>query len=398
VTTVRRLLLYAYACDPNRGSEPGAGWAFLKGALNASQHVTLVTRTKNAKPVLGALTAAERDRVRIISHDLSGFARWLKKRTPFGTQIYYLIWQLRTISLVRSLHAEQSFDLAHHVTFAVDWQPTALAYQKDLKFIWGPVGGGQIAPRPLRRFLGIRGRLIHFTRRIAVRMGYRLFGRRAARRCVYALAMNSDVAAVIARNAPTEVFPNIVVPPVKRRRQNSCEISILGVGRLEPWKAWSIAIEALKLLPTEFRLMLVGGGPDRQRLLRLARRLELTDRVTVVDPIPRAEVIRLMSEAHCLIHPTLHDSSSWVAAEAVAVGLPVVALNLAGPRDVLQNTGNELVDWRRPDVVGNVAHAVLTVRVNTQALNLYPQERITHFLPSLYERVLTESGPELGSR
>ena len=105
-----------------------------------------------------------------------------------------------------------------------------------------------------------------------------------------------------------------------------------------------------------------------------------------------------MSEAHCLIHPTLHDSAPWVVAEAAAIGLPVVALDLAGPRDVLQNTGNELVEWRRPDVVGNVAHAILTVRINALAQNHFSQERITHFLEGLYERVLTESGSELGRR
>ncbi|MCY4671297.1 MAG: hypothetical protein OXC29_25325 [Rhodococcus sp.] len=43
-----RLLMTAYACDPNQGSESGAGWALLSAASELCESITVVTRSGEA--------------------------------------------------------------------------------------------------------------------------------------------------------------------------------------------------------------------------------------------------------------------------------------------------------------------------------------------------------------
>ena len=391
VRPIRRLLLSAYACDPNSGSEPGAGWAFLKASLRSCDNVTVLTRTKNRGPIIRGLSAHERNRVHILVHDLPAPLRWLKHRLRGGTQLYYLCWQLSAVSKLRRIHREDPFDLAHHVTFAADWQPCALAYQENLPFIWGPVGGSQYAPGPLRRYLGWRGRLTHGVRRLVTKCGHLFFGKPTGRACSQALAMNTDVAAVFSSICPTEVFPNPVVQSHLRHRIDPLNTQILGVGSLLPLKGWALALAALRHLPEKFHLLLAGDGPDKRRLQRHAQYLGVSDRITFLGSIPRTEVFQLMVKSRCLLHPTFHDSSSWVAAEAVAFGLPVVALDLPGPREVLKNSENLLVDWRAPNLDYFLANAVLTAPLTTQPINLFGPQRIAEFLPELYQRLVESS-------
>src|SRR5690606_15992433 len=60
-------------------------------------------------------------------------------------QLHYYLWQLGAVRTVRRLHAEVGFDLAHHVTLAKYWAPSALSWL-PVPLVWGPVGGGESAP------------------------------------------------------------------------------------------------------------------------------------------------------------------------------------------------------------------------------------------------------------
>jgi glycosyltransferase involved in cell wall biosynthesis len=92
-----------------------------------------------------------------------------------------------------------------------------------------------------------------------------------------------------------------------------------------------LALLALRELP-EWNLLMVGSGPDRERLRRLARRWHLDGRARFIDRLPRAQLLRLMrDDADVLIFPSLREDAGWVVAEALACGLPVVCLDRGGP-------------------------------------------------------------------
>ena len=101
---------------------------------------------------------------------------------------------------------------------------------------------------------------------------------------------------------------------------------VKGVDRLID--AWSILISKLQHLTAEAdapRLVVIGAGPLRGRMERMARKAGISDSVRFLGAIPHAEVARRMNAAHCLCLPSRSEGMPNVVLEAMASGLPVVA-------------------------------------------------------------------------
>ena len=66
-------------------------------------------------------------------------------------KFYYIIWQVLVVFKVMSLQARHSFELIHHVTYNNIDVPGFLWLVPRTRFVWGPVGGGQVAPDRLQK-------------------------------------------------------------------------------------------------------------------------------------------------------------------------------------------------------------------------------------------------------
>jgi glycosyltransferase involved in cell wall biosynthesis len=118
-------------------------------------------------------------------------------------------------------------------------------------------------------------------------------------------------------------------------------VRFLSLGRLLALKGFHLGITAFaKSGLKDAEYWIVGDGPERRRLQALARRLGVAERVHFLGHLPREEVLRLLAQAHALVHPSLHDSGGWVCLEAMAAGRPVICLDLGGPAmQVTEETG-----------------------------------------------------------
>ena len=108
-------------------------------------------------------------------------------------------------------------------------------------------------------------------------------------------------------------------------------------------RAFVLVFEALAALSAEHRrrihLSFVGDGPDEARLKRIVAKRALSDIVTFCGQMSRAATLDAMSRAHLLVFPSLRDNGSSSIAEAMALGLPVLAFDLAGPGDMARGVG-----------------------------------------------------------
>ena len=129
---------------------------------------------------------------------------------------------------------------------------------------------------------------------------------------------------------------------------------ILSVGRLSPEKRADVLIEAVaRQETTDAVLALAGSGPDGERLRALAARLGLSDQVRFLGFIPDADLPGLYRLADVFAIASEAELQSLVTMEAMASGLPVVAVN-AGPLGELVHPG-ENGFLTRPGLVGDVA-------------------------------------------
>lgn len=113
--------------------------------------------------------------------------------------------------------------------------------------------------------------------------------------------------------------------------------TLLCVGSLTKIKRQDIALEALAHLDGNFRLVLVGDGPERERLARLAEKLNVTDRVDFRGHLTPALTTKAMIDADALVHCSASETFGLVFAEAANVGLPVIATRIRATEVFIPN-------------------------------------------------------------
>ena len=111
---------------------------------------------------------------------------------------------------------------------------------------------------------------------------------------------------------------------------------VIAVGRLSPEKAFDQLVEAARLVTAErpaTGFVLVGKGPDRQKLERQVRTAGLENSFVLAGF--RSDVDELIRDAAILAQSSLTEGLPNVVLEACAAGVPVVATDVGGTREVV---------------------------------------------------------------
>jgi type III pantothenate kinase len=142
---------------------------------------------------------------------------------------------------------------------------------------------------------------------------------------------------------------------------------LLAVGRLVERKGFDTAIRALTSLPG-VELVIAGGpprealdqDPEARRLLALAQRLGVADRVRLVGQVPHAQMPALYRSAHVVVATPWYEPFGITPLEAAACGVPVVGSAVGGLLDTVEDgdTGR-LVAPRNPAAVAEAVARIL---------------------------------------
>jgi glycosyltransferase involved in cell wall biosynthesis len=364
-----KVLLSAYACEAGKGSEPGVGWNWARQVARFHE-VWVITRANNREPIEKALVKNPLPNAHFIYFDLPRWTRFWK-RGQRGVHLYYYLWQLMACIVTRKIHRQVGFDIGHHVTFVNYWLPSFLALL-PIPYIWGPVGGGEFAPRAFRSSFSLRGRIYELTRDLARRLGeLDPLVRRTARRASLGLATTQETAKRMrALGCPrVEVMSAVALAEEETEElgklplRTDLPFRVLSLGRLLHLKGFHLGVEAFAQFHRGFpqsEYWLIGEGPDRKWLERLAHKLGLDGKVRFWGAVERARALELLAECTILVHPSLHDSGGWVCLEAMAAGRPVICLDLGGPAfQVTDETGIKVLPLSPEQAVRDLAAAML---------------------------------------
>lgn len=269
-----KILISAYACEPEKGSEPGIGWNWVK-QIARFHEVWVVTRTTNRVNIEQALAREPMANVHWVYFDLP---RWLRfwKKGQRGVQLYYYLWQIGVYFLGRRLQRRMGFDLVHHVTFVKYWMPSFLAFL-PVPFIWGPVGGGESTPRTFWWALSSRGKVYEILRNIARTLGsLDPFVRLTAQRTALALATTEDTAkrlrALGCRHV--KIYSQVGLPGGEIQRLASIlplqrnPFRLVSIGNLLHLKGFDLGLRAFAQLQQDFpesEYWLIGDGPEDRK-------------------------------------------------------------------------------------------------------------------------------------
>ncbi len=373
-----RIMIGAYACNPNLGSEEGVGWGWVRAAaekhevwvLTASYHRGDIQRQLEVEPEL-----AQR------IHFVYVQRRWWHYR-PTGLwnriersilkplmNLSYSSWQRAAGRVAAELQRAVGFDLVHQLTY-VGFRFPGHLWKLGVPFVWGPIGGLENTPWRVLPWMGLRGAVYYAGRNLINSAQKRWL--RSTRRALARAGEAGTIAATSAIRRELERVYGVRSTVISEvgidetgtaacRRQPGEPLRICWSGLHLQGKGLPLLLEALAEVASriEWELTILGDGPLRARWERRATRLGIADRCRFLGWLPRPKAVAEMARSHLFVQTSLKDLTSTVIVEAISRGLPVVALAHCGFPDVIDSTCGVLVPLgTRREVVRSIGAAI----------------------------------------
>ena len=360
-----KVLISAYACEPNKGSEPEVGWQW---ALQMARfhEVTVLTRENNRAGIESELAKLQGKQPlpRFVYHDRSQLVLDFKRRFK-SVKWYYLLWQHSARDVIAVLQAEHNFDLLHHVTFAGFRYPTAI-WGHGVPTLWGPVGGIEsvrLALLPWRHLPSLLVESLRSLNNFVQAAPFQVLTKRS-RATTLILASTCEMQETFGRlGFKPQLMPTIGLkvrelpfrPHVIRRGP----LRLLFVGNIITLKGVDLALHALKESGIDATFTFFGSGNYEAAAQKLTSRLGLTERVFFKGRLPRLEILERYAEYDVFVFPSLHDTGGYALIEAMLNELPGVCLDCGGPGvAVPEGCGVKVPLGRRPPVITGLAQAL----------------------------------------
>lgn len=365
-----KVLLSAYACEPDKGSEQEVGWQRALHMRAFADEVWVITRSNN-RELIETNALSHDPGLHFIYYDLPKWALRMKKQRWF-LYAYFALWQWGAYRAAARNHREKHFDIVYHVTFA-SIRFGCFMGLLGIPLIIGPIAGGERAPIRLRRSMPIWGQISESVRDIGI-----LYQRYSPLTCMaYAAAKHIFVTTEDSMrlvpskfHGKTSVHLAIgtdghAVPSEKRVGPNNSRFVF--AGRLLHLKGIHLGVRALaeaRRAAPAITLTLFGTGPAERWLRNLANECGVADAVEFAGNIPRRQLMDSLPGYRALVFPSLHDTGGLAVLEALSRGVPVVCFDLGGPGIVVNESCGIVVSTRgasEDEAVAGVAKAMISM-------------------------------------
>jgi glycosyltransferase involved in cell wall biosynthesis len=339
-----KVLLSAFACDPSKGSEPNYGWSWATGLAAKGHEIHCLTRIEGRSSI-----EAETKPGNLYFHYVVlplGLEK-LYYSSTIGMYLYYLLWQIAAFRKAKKLHRSLKFSLAHHVTWG-SLQLGSFMHKLNIPFIFGPAGGGQKAPVSFKKYFLNHWSSEEKREKISDYMlKYSPACKKMLAKADTVLVANNETLemalAAGAKNArltldvalPDSFYPEDFIP----KKPATASLKLLWVGRFMPRKGILLLLDVMKELKNYpgISLTVVGDGEMRDVFLDTISKYDLKETVTWKGSVSFSEVRSFYASHDAFFFTSLRDSGGVQLIEAMAFGLPVVALNLHGQAIIIND-------------------------------------------------------------
>jgi len=385
-----KVLLSAYECQPNIGSELGLGWAWAMELAAMGHEIWVITLSDNQSKIEQELRRKPNSRLHFIYCKMTPWLPWAYRATNLirsqisaqvVAQIAKVWWQWEAYQIAKILTKEVKFDLVHHVTNSTVRRPSFMGLL-GIPFIFGPLAGGVKAPWSLRKSypsIGWRSDLLRDLANGWIRFDPLMNLSFASALRIY--CDSTQTLRLIPKVYHSKSMVLFSVPnwemlsncPIVQRESTETELfRVLYVGRFLYWKGIHLALKAFAQLHHKIpqaRFTLIGAGRQEAWLRRVAAQLDIEE---VVDWIPWMEQKQLSSaylQHDVLLFPSLHDTSPNVILESLHHGLPIVCLDLGGPGVMVDETCGRVIETNElgeSEVIFALSNALLELAENPE--------------------------------
>ena len=328
-------LISAYSVNPYKGSEDSIGWNWVlqyEKNYKEGDRIILLTKKFNEKDTRRGLKEFNIQHVELAIVDVPNVLNWFREKHSAFHHMYYILWQHWAWLWVK--HSGIRFDVIHHVTMNDYRIPSELYKAKGAKVIWGPMGGAQVTPRPLKVYE--KNQLVaSFREFVNKSCSWNPFYKKALRSYYKIYCINNETQKQISRIVGKDVplMPELALRDEYKnlpiRKGNNDILKIVFVGRLIGKKGIAFLVDALSLMPTDmnWELLIFGDGDDRALIEKQIADSGIGKNVKLMGNRPLNQIAEAYQQADVFVLPSLRETSGNVLLEAMAYAVPIVAFD-----------------------------------------------------------------------
>lgn len=364
-----KVLIIGYACEPNKGSEPGVGWNTVQKLAIKCPHYTftVLTRENNREAIEKEISFPN---LAFVYHDIPAFFSIKKKFN--ATRLYYYVWCITCGFDFRDF--SKDFDLVHHITFVNDWLPSPICLlkkSKHTKFLWGPLGSNQAIPTS---GMSLKSKFLEILRRCIpmIIRGLDPFYYLTKKRSDIILGINervekkfSSVSNKFIKLHSISVSKDYAIDKSDLCVDSNKLFTFISVGNLIAIKNFEITILSFNRFlqlsnnsDCNYVLNIVGTGPLLNYLQSLVTKLGIDKNVNFLGQQSYDSVRSLLRDSSAFIFPTM-EASGMVILEAMISSLPVLGINTGGAAAFLPDS-NKIYLANYPSDKENIVNEIAT--------------------------------------
>lgn len=183
------ILYIAYSCDPNKGSEDKIGWNVPLMSAK-SNNVYVITKEEQKIAIEKYLRENQVNNIRFYYIDIPKIYKKIFKGFMYSGRLN--VWNRYALPLAKKICKEKSIQIIHQIT-PIEFRAIGnYGKIKDIKFVCGPLGGGEVIPSGLKDYINGYNKIEIFRYIVNkwYRLKFRMFGK--FKTCDYIMFANRE--------------------------------------------------------------------------------------------------------------------------------------------------------------------------------------------------------------
>lgn len=354
-----KILINAYACSPNMGSEPGMAWNWVSNLAKFCE-LYIITEGEFREKIEEVVPTLEHGKNMHFYYNpvTDEIRKMCWNQGDWRFYKYYREWQWKAYLMAKEICFSEHIDVLHQLNMIGFREPGylwKLSKENGVPFVWGPVDAKDKFPVAYLDGASIKTKLFMRLKNFLTGIQLRYSGRvlKAARQVSIIFSASSNSQRSFKKymhiDSPllNETGCYVQEHPITDKSQKNT-FDVLWVGKMDFRKQLSLALQTMAAIgDNKFRLHIVGGG-DAAFYQQMAEGLGIADQCVWHGMVSHDEVQKLMQASDIFFFTSVAEGTPHVVLEAIGNNLPVVCFDTCGQGDAVNDKVGRKVALSNP--------------------------------------------------